>query len=463
MNSNSRVIDLVVKNDLCIGCGLCTYTCPSKSLTMEWNEYGFLVPILTGACNDDGSCLSVCPFNPEIRKDIQNEDKLSDIFLSDALSSHNKIGKFSGIYTGHSIDFRLTSSSGGIATYILTDLLEKGIVDHIISVKESNSLGTHYEYSISTNKKELLASSKTKYYPVSLSSVLSVIDELEGKVALVGVACFIKGIRLAQQSNPVLKDKINFLIGIICGGVKSRFFTEYLSSSAGVQKDLYYKPEFRIKDTNSTAGDYSFGCSNKKDHLRKTIKMKSVGDMWGTGLFKANACDYCDDVTTELADISLGDAWLSPFMFDGKGTNVIVTRSSLAEKVIRDGISSGKLQITELSLAKFIESQKGSFNHRHSGLPYRIKQATKNGFTVPSKRMDRCGTATFDFNIVQYYRMKVRKRSLETWKNNSEYTIFNDKMKGILSTLKIFTTIYHYKRALFSRDVLNKIIRRLKR
>jgi coenzyme F420 hydrogenase subunit beta len=30
--------------------------------------------------------------------------------------------------------------------------------------------------------------------------------------------------------------------------------------------------------------------------------------MCASGLFKANACDYCDDVTTELVDISLGDA-----------------------------------------------------------------------------------------------------------------------------------------------------------
>ena len=37
------------------------------------------------------------------------------------------------------------------------------------------------------------------------------------------------------------------------------------------------------------------------------IKMSLLGDMWGTGLFKANACDFCDDVTA-VKDISLGDA-----------------------------------------------------------------------------------------------------------------------------------------------------------
>ncbi len=87
--------------------------------------------------------------------------------------------------------------------------------------------------------------------------------------------------------------------------------------------------------------------------------------MWVTGLFKANACDFCDDVTTELADISLGDAWLEPFNKDGKGTNVIVTRSELADEIIREGMKNDELSVEPLSLQRFLSSQQGSFNHRH--------------------------------------------------------------------------------------------------
>ncbi len=42
--------------------------------------------------------------------------------------------------------------------------------------------------------------------------------------------------------------------------------------------------------------------------------------MWGGGLFKANAYDFCDYVTTELADISLDDARLPRYNQDGKDT-----------------------------------------------------------------------------------------------------------------------------------------------
>ena len=59
-----KVINTVVKNDLCTGCGICVYKCPSQAIEMQWNEEGFLVPELTGECDLNEECLSVCPFNP---------------------------------------------------------------------------------------------------------------------------------------------------------------------------------------------------------------------------------------------------------------------------------------------------------------------------------------------------------------------------------------------------------------
>jgi coenzyme F420-reducing hydrogenase beta subunit len=79
--------------------------------------------------------------------------------------------------------------------------------------------------------------------------------------------------------------------------------------------------------------------------------------MWGSGMFKNNACDFCDDFTTELADISLGDAWLNPYNQDGKGTNVMVTRSKLAEKLISDGIINKELSVDPLDFTQFLSSQ----------------------------------------------------------------------------------------------------------
>jgi coenzyme F420 hydrogenase subunit beta len=445
-----KVIDEVVNNDFCIGCGLCVYKCPSKALQMRWNEFGFLVPSLARNCDSHGDCLIVCPFNPLPKTKIKTEDELANLFLTSSANHHEKIGRYLGIYAGHSKEFRMTSSSGGIATFIFTELLEKGLVEHVFSVKPSSQPDSQYEYAVSSTKEELLVASKTRYFPVTLATVLPKIHELEGRVAIAGVACFIKAIRLNQFYEPELKNKIPFLAGIICGGVKSRFFTEYLAGKAGVEPKNILNPEFRIKDTGSAAGDYSFECSDKKTGKRKSQKMRTVGDMWGTGLFKANACDFCDDVTTELADISMGDAWLSPYIKDGRGTSVIVTRSSMAERLIKNGVKEGKLTIEELPLDRFLGSQQGSFNHRHKGLSVRIKQAKKKNQTIPPKRFEG-ERVSLDFKIVQKFRMKVRRKSLEAWTKHPDAKSFDYAMKKYLKLLKLVTRIYHYKRTILSR------------
>ncbi len=440
-----RVINSVVNNDLCIGCGLCVYKCPSKALKMKWNEYGFLIPSLSGNCDTTGNCVSVCPFNPSPDDEVKTENEIAEIFLKDSPSYHPKIGKYHGIYAGYSKQYRLTSSSGGIAIYVFTELLEKGIVDHIFSVKESKQTGIHYEYAISSSKEELLNASKTKYFPVTLGTVMPKINELKGKVAIVGVACFIKAIRLAQHKEPDLRAKIPFLVGIICGGVKSRFFTEYLASKAGVLTENIHNPQFRVKDFKSTAGDYSFACINKEDSKEHSIKMRTVGDMWGTGMFKAKACDFCDDVTTELADISLGDAWLLPYVNDGMGTNIIVTRTKMADELIQEGKNLTKLVADVLTTEQIIASQSGSYNHRHLGLSFRRK---KQKIPIPPKRHDSY-KITIDFKFVQHLRRTVRRKSLEIWKQSRTTQSFEQQLHQSLKLLQFFTRIYHYRKNMF--------------
>lgn len=444
------VISQVVDNDLCTGCGLCTYKCPSDALGMKLSAEGFLVPELLGVCDNDAACISVCPFNPTPEEAVKDETALADIFLSDGTETHEKLGRLIGTYAGYSKEYRETSSSGGLATYIFDQLLDRGIVDHVFSVRSSEESGKHYQYKVSSSKEDLRDSSKTKYYPVTLATVLPELDRLEGRVAIVGVACFVKAIRLAQYHEPALKDKIPFVAGIICGGVKSTFFTEYLASRARVVSDKIKSPEYRIKNEIKPALDYSFACEDLSNGSYRSIRMREIGDMWGTGLFKANACDFCDDVTSELADISLGDAWIEPYNNDGRGTSVILTRSPLAEEIMQDGMKSSAIFIEPISPERMRASQQGSYNHRHEGLYVRLSEAQKKGISISEKRYGK-QTVSLDVKVLHKLRRVARKKSLEVWGRTNAAPAFDKEMHRTLFYLRLATRATAYKRTAMRR------------
>ena len=424
----------IVENDLCIGCGVCLSE--SAGAKMIWNEYGFLVPDISKPFKQDA--IKVCPFNPQPEKEIQDEDKIAEYFMPDTPFKNSKIGHYHEIYVGYAQKFRATSSSGGIGTYILEQLLQQKIVDHLFVVKEVKG---EYAYQWFDTIEDITTVSKTRYLPVSLEKLFLEIDSKPGKVAVSGIPPFLKAIRLKQYYYPEYREKIPFLIGIICGGMKSKFFTDYLAQKAGIQGD-YSKQEYRIKDETSYALDYSFGAYDEKETFHQ-MKMKLAGNMWGTGLFNANASDFSDDVTAELGDISLGDAWIPPYSKDGRGTSLFVTRSQLADKLIQEGINKGELYLETLELNSFIQSQMGAFRHRHIGLKYRLDELKKSNSLIPFKRKRLLINAPFEYKIVQKQRRKLRKASLENWYQYKNAEDFDKAMKPLIEDLNKKTIWYH--------------------
>lgn len=430
MNETLRKI---INTELCVGCGACVV---GSECEMKWNLKGFLEPSNISCVLEDAN--RYCPFNLTPEKVVMTEKELADIFLAEAPhKSNDRIGHYYKTYVGYAEKYRKTSSSGGLATYITAQLLEDEQVDFVVSV--GKGAADYYDYKISSSVDELLTTSKTKYYPVSMANALKHIEDNDGRYAIVGTACFIKAIRLLQYYNPLFKKRIKFTVGIICGGQKSKYYTDYLASHLKLSPNSFVNPLFRVKDEESTAIDYSFSCIDSNG-ATQTLKMQSLGDMWGTGLFKNNACDFCEDVTAELADISLGDAWLSPYVNDGKGHNVIVTRSKLGNEIISNGSLNKSLSVSILSLSAFLKSQKGSFNHRHIGLPHRASIAQKKERNIPPKRFLH-NKPSLIFKLVQSQRMRVRSKSLSCWRSSPGK--FEQNMNLDLQLLKLLTKIYH--------------------
>ncbi len=436
-------------NPLCTGCGLCVSEA-GGALKMRGNEFGFLVPSAQGA-SVPASAVRVCPFNPAPADDVRDEDALGALCFPDADYMADKAGRFIGSYVGYSRQYRESSSSGGIATFVFSALLEKRHVDHLFVVVEGGEAG--YEYRLISQPEDIRQISKTRYVPVTLEKLFELIEGVDGRVAVSAVACFAKAIRLKQHYHVELKEKIPFVVGIICGGWKSRFFTEFLAQSAGIE-GAYASQEYRIKDPDSTSSDYSFGAYAEDGAFHET-KMRPLGDMWGTGLFKAEACDFCTDVLTELADISLGDAWLPEYRADGLGNSVIVTRTGLAERIVRDGMNSGDLVLDQVPVETIVASQSASFSHRHNGLKFRVDKMHPR-LRHPAVRRRVMQSISWSYALVQWQREVTRSRSLSIWRDSPDVSVFNARMRRPLAVLRFLTRVYHKLRPHSSKPVGDK-------
>jgi hypothetical protein len=111
------------------------------------------------------------------------------------------------------------------------------------------------------------------------------------------------------------------------------------------------------------------------------------GGDWGLGFFKYKACDYCDDVFAETADMVIGDAWLPQFDGDWRGTNVLVVRHRLFMDLLAAAAEQSRIQIVPITPDVAAASQRSGLNHRREGLSWRLSAADRRGDWRPPKRV----------------------------------------------------------------------------
>ncbi len=386
-----KLQDTVLKHDMCIGCGACAYVNPGQYSVVEDAHGFFKAQYSEGATEEDVLIREsqVCPFADE----SEDEDQIAArLFTSDQPKDH-RIGYYLGCYAGRVADEALyqKSSSGGIARWLLGHLMDTGEIDGVISVfnrEVTEKGGNHFEYRLTKNREDLADLSKSAYYPVELSGVLKELRETPGKYAITGVPCFIKAIRNLCRVDPILEERIKFTIGIVCGHLKSKFYGEMLGWQLGVHPDDLRSIDFRKKLPGKKANEKGVLVTSIK-YPEKSIMPKTVKDLFGTdyglGLFKYNACDFCDDVVGETADISIGDAWLPEFM--SGGTSLIIVRNLEVKKIIDAGFDAKILDLRAISADDAARSQEGGFRHRRMGLSYRLSEVVKAGTWMPRKRV----------------------------------------------------------------------------
>jgi coenzyme F420-reducing hydrogenase beta subunit len=452
----------VIKNGCCIGCGACAVF--DSEIRIRLDEFGrYVATRPAGSSAIAPAAARVCPF----ADGVPDENALGREVLGQDIPFDPHVGHHVASYAGWVVesDFRTQGSSGGLASWLLVELLARGLVDHVVHVapQPAPTAGAPlFRFAISSTPGEVRAKAKSRYYPVEMSGVITEMLQRPGRYAVVGIPCFIKALRLTCRESAVLKERVAFTVGIVCGHLKSTAFAEMFAWQCDIAPTELRAIDFRTKLPDRPASSYAVTVLGKRHGQAITVTKPTselFGSNWGHGFFKYKACDFCDDVVGETADISIGDAWLPEYISDSAGTNVVVVRSEILNSILAGAVGERRLHLDSIPVEKVVASQAGGFRHRRDGLAYRLFLEDQVGRWRPTKRVVPSSTHLTP-KLREIYRLRYEMgqashAAFAIAKTKQDFGVFSEAMKQLTSRYD-----WHYRRP-FPLRVFGKIRRTL--
>jgi coenzyme F420 hydrogenase subunit beta len=426
-----NIIKTTVLKNNCIGCGICDAICPVNVLKMNFNSIGMYQPFESEGCLDKCTlCMDSCPFV----KENENEKELAKkIYENESnITFHNDLGYFVNTYEVHkkNLDERLKSASGGAGHSILKNLLEQKLVDTILTVESNNDPDKLFKFSNFKEVHELEKIRSSIYYPTEMSEVLEYVMKNDGKYAITTLPCFAKAIRLAQEKNSKLRKRIKFVIGLVCGQMKSKEFTHTLAKEA-IGTDRLESVKYRVKQENKSAMNFALEFkSMNNDLVNRLSNINSPSKLWGSRSFTPNACNSCTDVFALCADFVLMDAWLPEYKKDFKGHTLVITRTNEITTILKNSLD---IDIKEIDYNKVFLSQKPIVDNKNA-----IALGSKNIFIA-------------NLNNIKF---KIQKLSNENYEKNEK------NIEQLLNKIQRIQKIYNF--LILPKRIFSKLSKKIK-
>lgn len=335
------------KKQLCIGCGMCSALC--KNISLKETEIGhYIACVDKEKCVRCGVCVSVCP----VLKSTEEKNKINDeLFCANYIV---ETGYFVNCYEGTSEKHISTSASGGFCTRFLEQLLSCGEVDGVYCAGDGNSFDTLYKYVYVDDINVLKKNSLSAYYPLNLEETIKQILKNDRKVAIVVLPCQATAIRVAMKKNKILAKRIKCIIGLICGGLPGKGMVEFIAKRKGIELTDIKKVAFREKDSKHKCNNCAIGVYTDKEYIKSYFHGDDFGFAYLGNFFHNFACNRCDDIYAESADIVFGDAWFEEYKENIFGTSVCLLRNQHFDEIFKaiDDISVRKIDINRMILAQ---------------------------------------------------------------------------------------------------------------
>lgn len=302
---------IIREKKLCCGCGLCVSVCPVDAIRYDKGTF----EIDDDICIDCGLCYACCPrtFFPIAMK--RSQEDVSNIKFIEQLNYYQEI------YTAQTTDDRIkeVAQDGGIVTTLLKMAFQQNLIDGALAVGLGDKPLEPRSLMIK-NEEELLKTAGTKY---TNSPMLQILHEYRNykRLAVVGTPCIMEALKKLTfyPNNKPFYDNIVLKIGLFC--MESFDYADII----GILKNEFKHPPEDIKKMDINKG--------------KLIIYDKTGSMFDVPIKRIKkyarfGCFFCDDLTSEQADISIGSIGSEP------GWSTVIIRTERGAKFFHKAIES---------------------------------------------------------------------------------------------------------------------------
>ncbi|MHA2006439.1 MAG: Coenzyme F420 hydrogenase/dehydrogenase, beta subunit C-terminal domain [Promethearchaeota archaeon] len=309
-------VKVIFDSKNCSGCGLCAGICPVNCLHI-YNGFG---KIDEDKCIRCGLCYFACPrtylpikilnMTQENASEIKNYSKIG--FILEVYSARTKIKEIAEV-----------CQDGGISSTCLHYLLENKEIDIGIGAKMSNTLWRP-EPILLRSPEEIMSTAGTKYVNNPNLQILNQKELTDKKIAVVGVPCQMQALLKSKIYNigfPTLNN-IKYRIGIFC--MESFSYESLLKICEKLNVDIK-----NAKKMDINKGKF-FVYTNNDEELN--VQIKEISHL------AREDCEYCFDLTSESADISIGSIG-SP-----SGWNTVIIRTNKGKQLFEKLLSNDLIE-----------------------------------------------------------------------------------------------------------------------
>ena len=288
------------------------------------------------------------------------------------------IGCWRKVYIGFSTtpEVRRAGASGGVITQTLIHLLESGLVDGAVVVRQGRPRPWEAEPFIATTVAEIMESTQSVYVPVPVNSILRQMEEFAGRLAYVGMPDQVASLRQLRLSGHEGARKADYILGPYFGmGMYFGAIESFLRSNkvAGIEEVT----ELRYRE-----GEWP-GYLQVKTRTGKIIRAAKFYYNYLIPFYVTRSSLMSVDFSNELADISVGDAWHPRYEQQGQGFSVVVARSERGEVLLDSMCDQGSLDLQEISLQEALSMHGHMLDFKKRGAFIRMGWRKAAGKAVP--------------------------------------------------------------------------------